>query len=103
MKKEDIEKYIADLSPELQKKARECKTMEVLNALLAENDVELSEDALGAVAGGCSSSSEEPYNKWIDEAYINVNRDVRVSDTRAECCCGQPCIRITAEVLSIIA
>ena len=57
MKKEELEKYIGDLSPEMQEKARECKTTEELQTLLAENDVELSEDALSAVAGGCSKSS----------------------------------------------
>ena len=57
MKKEELEKYIGELSPELQEKARQCKDMGELNALLAENDVELSEDALEAVAGGCSLSS----------------------------------------------
>ena len=55
MKKEELEKYIGELSPEMQEKARQCKDMNELNALLAENDVELSEDALGAVAGGCSA------------------------------------------------
>ena len=57
MKREDFEKYIGELSPEMQEKARECKDMTELNALLAENDVELSEDALESVAGGCTSSS----------------------------------------------
>ena len=57
MKREEFEKYIGELSPEMQEKARECKNMAELNALLAENDVELSEDALQAVAGGCSQSS----------------------------------------------
>ena len=57
MKNENLEKYLSELSPELQEKARECKDMQELNALLAENDVELSEDALSAVAGGCSKSS----------------------------------------------
>jgi hypothetical protein len=56
MKKEELEKYIGELSPELQEKARQCKTMDELNALLAENDVELSEDALQAVSGGCKST-----------------------------------------------
>ena len=55
---ENLEKYIGELSPELQAKARQCKDMTELNALLAENDVELSEDALEAVAGGCSLSSD---------------------------------------------
>ena len=57
MKNENLEKYIGELSPELQEKARACKDMAELNALLAENDVELSEDALESVAGGCTSSS----------------------------------------------
>ena len=60
MKNENLEKYIGELSPELQEKARQCKDMKELNALLAENDVELSEDALEAVAGGCSSSEDGP-------------------------------------------
>ena len=53
---ENLEKYIGELSPELQEKARQCKDMKELNAFLAENDVELSEDALQAVAGGCTVS-----------------------------------------------
>ena len=57
MKKEELEKYVGELTPEMQEKARQCKTMDELNALLAENDAELSEDALKAVAGGCSASS----------------------------------------------
>ena len=56
MKNENLEKYIGELSPEMQEKARQCKDMQELNALLAENDVELSEDALEAVAGGCEST-----------------------------------------------
>ena len=66
---ENLEKYIGELSPELQAKARQCKDMTELNALLAENDVELSEDALEAVAGGCSASSSvynqgDPIPSW---------------------------------------
>ena len=62
MKKEEFEKCISDLSPELQEKARACKSMEEIYELIAENDVELSDDALEAVAGGCSKSSDE-YNQ----------------------------------------
>ena len=57
MKNKDLEKYISELSPELQEKARQCKDMDELNKLLAENDVELSEDALAAVAGGGSCTN----------------------------------------------
>ena len=56
MTREELEKYISELSPEMQEKARQCKDMQELNALLAENDVELSEDALQAVAGGCGTT-----------------------------------------------
>ena len=60
MKREELEKYVGELSPEMQEKARECKTKEELNALLAENDVELSEDALKAVSGGCTTTRKCP-------------------------------------------
>ncbi|MBO6141312.1 MAG: hypothetical protein J6O40_05895 [Ruminococcus sp.] len=53
---ENFEKYIKDLSPELQQKARECKTTEELIEFLADNDLELPEDALEAVAGGCGTA-----------------------------------------------
>ena len=59
MKKNELEKYIDELSPEMQAKARQCKDMDELNALLADNEVELSEDALEAVSGGCSLSSDK--------------------------------------------
>ena len=59
MKKEEFEKCISELSPELQEKARACKSMNEIYELIAENDVELSDDALEAVAGGCSKSSSE--------------------------------------------
>ena len=39
MKKNELEKYIGELSPEMQEKARQCKDMTELNALLAESDV----------------------------------------------------------------
>ena len=60
---EKFENYIKDLSPELQEKARQCKTNEELNAFLAENDIELPEDALEMVSGG--GALEELYN-WLD-------------------------------------
>ncbi|MBR1751166.1 MAG: hypothetical protein IJ740_09875 [Ruminococcus sp.] len=58
--KENFEKYIKDLSPELQEKARECKTKEELNAFIAENDIELSDDLLKAVAGGIYDRDPQP-------------------------------------------
>ena len=64
---EKLEKYISELSPELQEKARACKDMQELNVLLAENDVELSEDALEAVAGGCLSRERAYHTECGDE------------------------------------
>ena len=58
---ENFEKYIEGLSPELQEKARACKTKEELNAFIAENDLELPEEALELVSGGgCFSGAEIP-------------------------------------------
>ena len=53
---EKFEKYIEGLRPELQEKARECKTKEELNAFIAENDLELPEGALEMVSGGCGTA-----------------------------------------------
>ena len=55
----EFEKYIEGLSPELQEKARECKTKDELMQLAAENDLEIPEEALEAVAGGCTSEGCE--------------------------------------------
>ncbi|MBR1383789.1 MAG: hypothetical protein IJ555_08275 [Ruminococcus sp.] len=54
----NIEDYIneIDLSPELEEKARQCSTASELLELAAEENIELSDDALEAVAGGgCGS------------------------------------------------
>ena len=55
----NLEEYIKDFSPELQEKARQCKTKDELMQLAAENDLEIPEDALEAVAGGCTSEGCE--------------------------------------------
>ena len=49
----DIEKYLKDLSPEQQEKARACKTKDELIKLAAEEDIEIPMEALESVAGGC--------------------------------------------------
>ncbi len=68
---ENFEKYIGDLSPELQEKARACKTKEELNAFITENDLELPEEALELVSGGCGTSTP-PDN---DDNMISINVD----------------------------
>ena len=52
---EKIEMYLKDLSPELREKAKDVKTMEELVEFLSDNDVELPEDALESVSGGCKA------------------------------------------------
>ena len=66
---EKFESYLKDLSPELQEKARECKTMEELNAFIAENNLELPEDALEMVSGGfcigdCPKGGKHEWNTY---------------------------------------
>ena len=50
---EKYSEYLKDLPPELQEKAKDIKTNEELLEFLSDNDVELPEDALEAVSGGC--------------------------------------------------
>ena len=83
MKKEDIEKYIATLSPELQEKARACKNMDELKKFVAENDIELPEATLGTVAGG--DRYEYRYEKYPKGTPMNYsctecNRQLRYLD-----------------------
>lgn len=53
----DIEKYIKDLSPELQEKARGCGSIAELSALARDNDIPLPDEAVAAIAGGDNSVS----------------------------------------------
>ncbi|WP_028510517.1 Nif11-like leader peptide family natural product precursor [Ruminococcus sp. NK3A76] len=55
----NLEEYIKDLSPELQEKARQCKTKDELIQLAAEENVEIPMEALEGVAGGCTSKGCE--------------------------------------------
>ena len=47
-----IEKYIKDLSPELQEKARKCRSISELLELAKAEKVEVPPEALEAIAGG---------------------------------------------------
>ena len=81
MTREELEKYISELSPEMQEKARQCKTMEELQAMLAENDVELSEDALEAVAGGCSAADVYKQGTIFKGECPHCGGDLKYHDT----------------------
>ena len=91
---ENFEKYIKDLSPELQEKARACKTKEELNAFIAENELELPDDALELVAGGCGTcehDSDKSLENWV---YIGSTMPVihgkEIANLGKSCCskCG---------------
>ena len=56
---EKINALLKDLSPELREKAKDIKTQEELMEFLSENDIELPEDALEAVSGGCGEPKEK--------------------------------------------
>ena len=56
----NLEKYIKDLSPELQEKARACNSVEELLKLADENSIELSVDQLDAVVGGTAFTAGTP-------------------------------------------
>lgn len=54
-----LEEYLKDLSPELQEKARQCKTIDEFREYAAENDLEIPEETLELVAGGiCTHACE---------------------------------------------
>ncbi|MBO6140600.1 MAG: hypothetical protein J6O40_02305 [Ruminococcus sp.] len=68
------EEFIKQLPEELQQKARECKTAEELNTFIADNDLELPEEALELVSGGilCSGSQKRKCPKCgSDDVYYD--------------------------------
>lgn len=55
----NLNQYLESFSPELQEKAKACKTPAELLKLADENDIELKPEALEAVSGGCGGSSSD--------------------------------------------
>ena len=68
---ENLEKYISELEPQLQEKARECKTKEELNTFLADNELELPDEALEMVAGGCGTAACDHSYELVERAIYN--------------------------------
>ncbi len=54
------------LSDELKEKAKQCKTMDELTALAAKEGIELPDEALDAVSGGCGEDSDGPSMSYHD-------------------------------------
>ena len=98
----NLEDYIKDYSPELQEKARACKTKDELTQLAAENGLEIPEDALEAVAGGCTSEGCEhsfqeterirmlPYMGSNDKHIMYNGKIVEYLITKVCSKCGEP-------------
>ena len=87
---EKFEKFIKDLSPELQEKARACKTNQELMELAAEEDIEIPMDALENVSGGCGDNELKcPYCGSTDIGSEPVN----LHGTRLFCRTCQKTIR----------
>ena len=98
----DIEKYLNDLSPEQQEKARACKTKDELIQLAAEEDVEIPMEALEGVAGGCTSKGCEhsfqeterirmlPYMGSNDKHIMYNGKIVEYLITKVCSKCGEP-------------
>ena len=73
----DIEKEISTLSPELQQKARSCRTAHDLMEFIAENDLELSDEALEMVAGGFAGLCDsEPSAEKVEEDMNTANLNI---------------------------
>ena len=64
---EKFSEYLKDLPPELQEKAKDIKTNEELMEFLSDNDVEIPEDALENVSGGCTVPNEYNPGAVLDE------------------------------------
>ena len=84
---EKINALLNGLSPELQEKAKDIKTREELLEFLSENDIELPEETLGAIAGGglceedkCTNGGAHNYQE------IRYDRDSRCTIYRCSVC-----------------
>ncbi len=60
---EFIESFIKDLSPELQEKARACKSLKELETLANDSDIPIPDEAVEAVAGGKADSGEDVFHE----------------------------------------
>jgi hypothetical protein len=65
----DLNNYFADLTEEQKKKLKNAKSPEELRDLIDEEGLELSEDAIGDIAGGgppgCYRAGDCPCHYWL--------------------------------------
>ena len=76
---EKYNEYLKDLPPELQEKAKNIKTREELLEFLSDNDVELPEDALDAVAGGSGCGSDKCEHESVSEQESFEGQNVEIN------------------------
>ena len=77
---EKINALLKDLSPELQKKAKDIETQEELMEFLSDNDVELPEEALESVSGGCEVKNEYPQGTVFENSCPDCGGDLIYHD-----------------------
>ena len=82
-----IEEYIKDLSPELQEKARACRTTDELIKLAEENKVPIPDKALEAIAGGgykeCPKGGEHEWKELYRSAVKIVRQCIKCGFTES--------------------
>ena len=77
---EKYRKYLKTLSPELREKAKNIKTQDELMEFLSDNDVELPEDALENVSGGCEVKNEYPKGTVFENSCPDCGGDLIYHD-----------------------
>ena len=77
-----------DLTEEQIKKVQQCKNHEELLELAKQEGVELTDEQLEVVSGGCGTTSEERYKTWgIDCKYCGAGKGCmkKITDSWYEC------------------
>ena len=77
---EKVKAFIGGLSPELQEKAKDIETQEELMEFLSDNDVELPEEALESVSGGCNVENDYPQGTVFENACPDCGGDLIYHD-----------------------
>ena len=82
---ENLEKCIDRLSPELQQKAKGLKTKEELCEFIADNDLELPDEALELVSGGFLCSGNEGNGEKCSKCFASVSpcKESDINDIKA--------------------
>ena len=77
---EKVNALLNGLSPELQERAKGIKTQEELTEFLSDNDIELPEEALESVSGGCEVKNEYPKGTVFENSCPDCGGDLIYHD-----------------------